>query len=124
MRTALASVGTFLRQGLPALAVYALVLQAFLAGATPASALQLANAPLCAELVEGSHTPQSGDAHADCICLAQCLQSHAQATSTPETLLAPLWRLAISFEHSVRDDASSSLHPLERGPGARAPPQG
>ena len=111
-----------LRQGLPALALYALVLQAFLAGAAPASAFHPESAPLCAEMALGTHVPDPKQAHPDCLCLAQCLQSHAAIGLLPASGLLSLARSSEIILHAPISHAAHHLHPLERGPGARAPP--
>ena len=110
------------RQGLPALALYALVLQAFLTGAAPAAALHPENAPLCAEMAMGTQMPASQDAHPDCLCLAQCLQAHAGLGLFPDIAALNIARDAAILIRAVHHDARSTLLPLERGPGARAPP--
>ena len=109
------------RRVLPALALYALVLQAFLTGAAPAAAFNPDRAPLCAELASGNHAPDTGSSHSDCICLAQCL-SQASLTPAPAPALVPDTRLAQQFVHAALQQTTASDHPLERGPGARAPP--
>ena len=111
-----------LRQGLPALALYALVLQAFLTGAAPASVFHPETAPLCAEMASGTHAPDPKDAHPDCLCLAQCLQAHASLGIFPASADLALARSAERVVRTPISDASEILHPLERGPGARAPP--
>jgi hypothetical protein len=111
-----------LRQGLPALALYALVLQAFLSGAAPASAFNPDKAPLCAEMTLGTHVPDPKDAHPDCLCLAQCLQSHAALGLSPAPVDLFLVRSAGMVVRTPIRDTAQNIHPLERGPGARAPP--
>ncbi len=110
-----------MRQVLPALALYALVLQAFLTGAAPAVAFNPEKAPLCAELAAGDHGPDTGSSHTDCICLGQCL---SQASLTPASAPALVFdtRLAQQLAHAPQNQTITRDHPLERGPGARAPP--
>ncbi len=122
MRITLASLSRVLRQGLPALAIYALVLQAFLTGAAPAGAFHPENAALCADMSTGSHQPASQDAHPDCLCLAQCLQAHAGIGMSPDNADLIFARHAEIIPRKHISDATNHLHPLERGPGARAPP--
>lgn len=123
MTKRLAHIGTWLRQGLPALALYALVLQAFLAGAAPVAAFNPETAPLCAEMASGTHVPDQNKAHPDCLCLAQCLQAHAQAGLTPsgDNLAPP--RDAQVLVHHVPAGLAGLSRPAERAHGARAPPQ-
>jgi len=123
MRTSWAMVWTMLRQGLPALALYALVLQAFLTGAAPAAAFHPENAPLCAEMSAGTHAPTPEQSHPDCLCLAQCLQAHAQTGLTPSSGASILPREGQTFGHAAWPRILVVLHPLERGQGARAPPR-
>jgi hypothetical protein len=111
-----------LLQGLPALALYALVLQAFLTGAAPASAFHPENTPLCAEMAIGTHEPDPKDTHPDCICLAQCLQAQASLGLFPVSTDLFLARDAELVLRAPIRATPQNLHPLERGPGARAPP--
>ena len=122
MRKTWTAFQNLLRQGLPALALYALVLQAFLTGAAPASAFHPESAPLCAEIALGTHVPDPKEAHPDCLCLAQCLQSHAAIGIFPASADLALVRSAELVVRTPISDAAENLHPLERGPGARAPP--
>jgi hypothetical protein len=122
MRKTWTAFQNLLRQGLPALALYALVLQAFLTGAAPASAFHPESTPLCAEIALGTHVPDPKEAHPDCLCLAQCLQSHAAIGVFPTYDPTGLARSAEIILHTPISDAAHHLHPLERGPGARAPP--
>ena len=121
MRTGVSILSTMMRRVLPALALYALVLQAFLAGAAPAAAFNPEAAPLCAELARGDHAPDTDTTHVDCVCLAQCL-SQASLTPAPAPTLALDTRLAQRMVHARQADTPAPHHPLERGPGARAPP--
>jgi hypothetical protein len=122
MRAPLEQIRMWLRQGLPALALYALVLQGFLTGAAPVAAFHPEAAPLCAEMATGTPSPNHDQKHSDCLCLAQCLQSHAQAGLTPSGDVPVLRRDAQMLFHAPLQSATFISHPLERGPGARAPP--
>lgn len=114
-----------LRRGLPALAVYALLLQAFLVGAAPARAFDHTSAPICAEAGENgapAHAPlHHGDA--DCLCLASCLSAHGKAlangTRGPQ-IHAPDEAGVILAPPLV---FASAKDRQRLGPGARAPPR-
>jgi hypothetical protein len=117
---------TMMRRGLPALAVYALLLQAFLVGAAPARAFDHTSAPICAEATENG-APAHGPTHhgdADCLCLASCLSAHAKALANGA---------AAPQIHAPDDGGAILATPLvfasakdrqRLGPGARAPPRG
>jgi hypothetical protein len=122
MRAPLEQIRMWLRQGLPALALYALVLQGFLTGAAPASAFHPEKAPLCAEMSGGTHPPDPQQSRPDCLCLAQCLQAYAQAGITPSSADALTPRFAQVLVHAALTHAPVFSLPLERGQGARAPP--
>jgi hypothetical protein len=70
----------------------------------------------------GTHVPDPKDAHPDCLCLAQCLQSHAALGLFPAAADLSLARIANMVVRTPISEAAQNLHPLERGPGARAPP--
>lgn len=122
MRKTWAAIAIWMRQGLPALALYALVLQAFLTGAAPAGAFHPEHAPLCAEAAHGAPVPMPSGTHVDCLCLAQCLQAHASLGVMASAAHLNVARDAMILVHALPSDGQGHLHPLERGPGARAPP--
>jgi hypothetical protein len=117
---------TLLWRGLPSLAVYALVLQAFLAGAAPAAAFDPDHPVLCSEMANGSGAPAPAHSGHDgtCLCAAACATPHAPlalGAAHPATLLT---RVALTERLAHRGD--EPLHPQRRhaGPGARGPPRG
>ena len=116
--------GRFLRLGLPALAVYALVLQAFLTGAAPATAFDAAGLILC-EQGTASADP-SGPArpapHHHDLCVAHC-SAPAPLGFANACVTQPPVRDAFVAPCAVVADARDPARPSIRSPGARAPPK-
>jgi hypothetical protein len=114
-----------LRLGLPALAVYALVLQAFMTGASPAAAFDPSTL-LCAEWSAGHDQPAPGQPagqHHHGLCAAPCGAPAFSGLIGGAATAGPLIRIAqIASKAPVADDRGPTLS-RHRGPGARAPPQ-
>jgi hypothetical protein len=107
-----------LRRGLPAFAVYALVLQSFLAGAAPLAAFDASGAPLCAEMAHGGPgpAPHQGDG-----CLIRCgaitAPVLAGADAAPALASREITPLVRALPHDVAAlPALVRLHPEARGP--------
>jgi hypothetical protein len=124
MRDWASHLGRFLRLGLPGLAVYALVLQAFLTGATPAAAFDPTSAPLCAELASGGPgTPGvPSEPHHPSLCVTHCSAATPGFLTGARTAGLPV-RTALRATPGPAPDEAAAPLPLHRGPGARAPPQ-
>jgi hypothetical protein len=112
-----------LRLGLPALAVYALVLQAFLAGAAPAAAFNFPGAPICAEDSVGHDQPAPAAPHHHGLCVAQCGAPVVPGFVSAAAPAAPPLRIAELSPHARGADDQTPTVSRHRGPGARAPPQ-
>ena len=113
-----------LRRGLPALALYAMLLQAFLGAAAPSAAgFDPATAPLCNSLGEqgkGGPADMPATGH-DCICLSAC--SHAaHAAGAPAGPTLPIRATADAARATVRPAFQHIPAPAAPGLGARAPP--
>jgi len=124
MRDWASHLGRFLRLGLPGLAVYALVLQAFLTGATPAATFDPASAPLCADLASGGPGTPGAPAgtHHESVCVLHCSAAPPAILTGGRTAGLPV-RLALYATPGPAPDEAAAPLPLHRGPGARAPPQ-
>lgn len=118
-----------LRLGLPGLSIYALVLQAFLTGATPAAAaFNPADAPLCSELSSGAvGTPGTpgmpAGTHHQTLCVTHCSAAAPAALTGARAAALPIRHALRTIPDRAPDEAAAPL-PLKRGPGARAPPHG
>lgn len=113
--------GTFLalmRQGLPALAVYALLLQAFLVGAAPSATLAR-DGVLCSETSKPGQTHAPFSAH-DCLCLSHCAQP-LPAGAPPQAAALPV-PMVLTLAAPLPADERDAAAPAHRRPGARAPP--
>jgi len=126
MRGWASHITTLLRRGLPVLAVYALLLQAFLGAASPARAFDPSAALLCSELAAGAdpapiHVP---DGDHVCPCLSHCAAPHAPAALTGGDAYRLPLRDAALAPPAPAPKLATPAHPLRRGPGARAPPLG
>lgn len=113
-----------LRLGLPALAVYALVLQAFHTGATPAAAFDPAAAPICAEWSAGHDQPAPAGPHHHGVCLTHCGAPGFSGLIGGAAAVSPLVRVALPAPQALAADDHGHTLFRHRGPGARAPPQG
>jgi hypothetical protein len=121
MRNWARHLGRLLRLGIPGLALYALVLQAFLTGAMPAAAFDPTNAPLCSDLASGTPGTPTGPHH-EALCVTHCSAS-APAVLTGARAAAQPVRIALRTAPDRAPDEAAAPLPLHRGPGARAPPQ-
>ena len=125
MRDWARQLGRFLRLGLPAMAVYALVLQAFLAGAAPAAPFDPA-ATLCADIAAGvDHgTPQApGETHRHTFCVTHCGPTASPSFTVASAADTWLRRDAQPLIPAKSGGETNPPAPRHRGPGARAPPQ-
>jgi hypothetical protein len=124
MRARTSNVWQWLLQGLPALAVYALLLQSFLTGAAPAASFDPTSAPLCSEMADGSgnHAPGQMPGHAECLCIAACA-SHAPAALLPGGSTRGTIREASIIAFISPELATPLVASAIRSPGARAPPR-
>jgi hypothetical protein len=116
--------GRLLRLGLPGLAVYALVLQAFLAGAAPVAAFDAAGLALCAQSTDSSdHSgPAQPGSHQHDLCVAHC---SAPSPLGFASIAAAQLRVrdVSSVSRAFIADARDPARPARQGPGARAPPK-
>jgi hypothetical protein len=113
-----------LRLGFPALAIYALVLQAFLAGAAPAAAFDPAGAQICAEWSAGHDQPAPDGPHHHGLCVAQCAPAAFAGLIDGAAAPGPLVRVALLAPLTPAAEDRAHAFSRHRGPGARAPPRG
>jgi hypothetical protein len=126
MRGWIETLGLLVRRGLPALALYAMLLQAFLTAASPAAqaGFDPLTSALCGEMQHAPDGSGSGAPHHACICPAFCAQSF-HAGDVPQAAPLPATRVSIRLGRAEilsyalpRETRSSS------GFRARAPPFG
>jgi len=111
-------------RALPALAVYALVLQAFLAGAAPAAPFDPERAPLCSEMAAGGGHPAPVHSGGECLCVATCAMPHAQVAMASFGADALPSADSHAITHSPEKDENARPADRRAGLGARGPPRG